>query len=431
MIKMRLQFYWNVTKNKRLNNLVGGCLILSFLIKVFITIRHGVLGDENINSFGYSEFLINFQGGLVRRGLVGETLYQLCSWLHIAPLPLITAICYSVFLFVLVFFIYKFYKRNYCWWILLSPLLLNNACAIIRKDYILYALLIGCLYVLKSIRQSVGKRYFACIIVVFGVFIHEAFIFWGFPIYALIIISQRKDNMKFFNYIIVMIPLFAFCILSLYKGSIDIRNSIINSWNQILPDSPLDYSVNNSINALGWDVGDTFIFHLKRNLDVLNGGCGIVLLPIYALIGYYLFTNFLSLFSKVVDDKIITGKLAISLLYSMSIICLIPMFTVLSCDVGRNFQYASVVTFATFIILPGDMIINAFPKWYVYSIMRFNDKLDRFFSPSKGLLIIILLFIGMSLYMFSLQTCWDQSVIGTIWNIVWRAINKVFVCLLH
>ncbi|MDE7437843.1 MAG: hypothetical protein K2M93_05105 [Muribaculaceae bacterium] len=256
------------------------------------------------------------------------------------------------------------------------------------------------------------KRLYACLLLILGLYLHEAFIFWGFPIYAVILLS--KNHKQLLNWILACVPLVIFALLSIFKGNTEIAHGIVDSWNSVIPEKPLSYALKNSIGALGWETKDTFLTHLKYNINISGGGYGIILLPLYLLAGYYMFTNFLYVFNKQsIEDKN-ASKLAISLVYSLIIVCMIPMFTVLSCDTGRNFQYLSVVAFATFLIIPQELIISAFPNWYRRTIIKFNDMIFKLLPPNKGLMIIMLLFIGMSSAYFSLESCWIHSVIGTI-----------------
>lgn len=391
--------------SKREYMIVSFLILLSFTIKLLFNLKSHIHWDWQ--SYGYSEFLINFQGGFVRRGLIGEILLQLFK-IHSYPLKaFIFFACYGVFFGLLIFFIRKFQQYKYCWWLLFSPLFFNFSIYIIRKDYILYAILIGVIYLLRS--PSTVKKISACMLVSLGLFVHEAFLFWGFAVYSILMLSNRSG--KILNYILVCIPFIIAIVLGIFNGSQDTPHTIISSWNSVLPESPLHYIRNNSIGAIGWDSLHTFKFHLRCNLS--TGGSGIILLPLFCLIAYYFLTNFLFVF-KNNNHNDISQKLEISLLFSSLMICLIPMLTILSCDTGRIFQYATMATFSTFLILPKETVLCAYPKWYKKHIRNFNNWLNNFIPPNKGIMIIILLMFGISNAHFQLYSSWRQSVIGSI-----------------
>lgn len=409
---MRLLSSVTKTHHGKTFYLVSLCLICAFLYQfVFYALNE----TNNLNNYNYSEFLINFQGGFVRRGLLGEFLYQTYKIADIPISQTILILSLIFFLFVLYFFFRKFRERNYCWWILLSPLVLGMSTHMVRKDYILYTILIGTLYLLRKLDSRFVYRLIACFLIIFGLFLHEAFIFFGFPIYALMLCSDKKY--KLVNILLIALPICIFLLLCAYKGTQDTAHAIVDSWNSLLPNSPLRYESNNSIGAIGWDSFKTFIAHLRDNIEVKNRSQGVILLPLYILAAYYLITNSIGTFraNKAESDSD-SLRLVLSLLYSFAIICLIPMFTILSCDTGRVFQYASIVTFGTFLIIPKESILNIFPTWYKRVISQFNTKVNNFLPPSRGLLIILLLFIGVAPAHFSLQNCWLSSVIGQLWT---------------
>lgn len=398
------------TCSKREYIVVSSLLLLSFLLKFFMIIRY--LIEVDVNAWGYSEFFINFQNGFVRRGIVGELLFQSYK-IHAFPIKtFILTGCIIIFFGLFFFFLRKFKQHNYCWWLLFSPLFLNFPVFIVRKDYLLYFFLIGIIYLLQSAHTSALKKTLAFFLISSGLFIHEAFIFYGGALYIMLMLSTK--NNKYLNYIYVCLTIGILALLSIFKGNIDTAHTIIKSWNSILPDQPLIYQYYNSIGAIGWESRDTFLMHLKFNVGEEN--TGIIIRPIIAVMAYYMFTNFLIVFQES-KNGIQEKKNAISLLYSSAIICLIPMLTILSCDTGRVFQYATVTTFSAFIILPNRRIVNMYPTWYKELIFRFNDWLDNFLPPNKGLMIILLLVLAVSDDHFSLYTSFRESVIGSLLNI--------------
>ena len=407
---MKLPPFFKQTNNNRLNLIISSALILAFVIKLInVTLLNTTV--FTLDSYSYSEFLINFQGGFVRRGLLGEMLFRLYNRHNFYVQLALFCSCYFIYLCTIVFYIYKFKNRNLCWWLLFSPLLLCFPMYIVRKDYLLYAILIIIIYLLRNKTHLINKA-IALTLVVLSLFLHEAFIFWGFPIFMLILLSDKKN--RALNYIFSIIPLCVFFILCVYKGNLSTSHLIVDSWNSVIPSSPLSYTFDNSIGAIGWDSKTTFLSHLKLNVG--DGGIGIVITPLIALTIYYFFSNFFSFLSSGESYKNLQKiNLSISLLYSSSLIFLLPMFTVLSCDVGRVFHYAAIATFTPFLILPYDTIISLYPKSYIKKISQINQSIINFIPPSRGLMIVLLLILGVSSSGFSLGQNWFQSILGTLW----------------
>lgn len=120
--------------------LVSGVLIIGFLQHL----RELKVVAQKLywGTFYYSEFLINFEGGFVRRGLLGELIFALSTTYGTPPHKIIWIISYSAFAFVTIFFFAEFLLKRKCWWIVLTPFLCGLTENIIRKDYLCYVLMI-------------------------------------------------------------------------------------------------------------------------------------------------------------------------------------------------------------------------------------------------------------------------------------------------
>ncbi len=395
--------------SKRTYTIIGFILIVSFLLNVSKYLWVAAY-TWDLNSWGYSEFLINYQGGFVRRGLLGEGLYQLFIFSSFPLKDFLLCFCFLVFFGVVFFFYRQFKKHNICWWLLISPLFLNYTVDIVRKDYLLYAILICIAYLLRPAAHDIIRKIIACVLVVISLLLHEAFFFWGVVLYTILILTDQRH--KALNVCLVLIPIVAVGITALFKGSVITQENIVASWNTILPGQPLEYTTDNSIGAIGWSTVSTFFLHLRYNLST---GCGgIVLLPLMLTAAYYLFTNYMVFFHKGTAEDRNAKRLEISLLYPIFCISLIPMLTILSCDTGRVFQYATISTFCTFLILPRQRILDIFPTWYKKIIIKFNSWLDLHFPPTKTVIIFLLLTLAVSPCMFKLDTSWCVSVVGSI-----------------
>ena len=123
----------NKIENSRLGVFTTLLLIGALLIKLVNTyLFENLLGDHV--SFNYTEFLINYRGGFVRRGILGEPLYQLCLHTGISPFPVIIVFSIAIFAIVAAFFIRQFKMKDYSYWLLLCPLFYGHVMNIIRKD---------------------------------------------------------------------------------------------------------------------------------------------------------------------------------------------------------------------------------------------------------------------------------------------------------
>lgn len=129
--------------------------------------------------------MINYRDGFVRRGLLGEVIRFFSGATGISVIIVIQTICVRALVFVICYFFRRFYKMDLNWWIIASPLLCGTAFFFIRKDWMLYALLIGICSLLKNDNPGRKRGAIALVLAIVGLLTHEAFFFWGIPVVIL------------------------------------------------------------------------------------------------------------------------------------------------------------------------------------------------------------------------------------------------------
>ena len=91
---------------KKFNNYLLVYLFLLFVFGIFwLYVKHEVGNDSTI-----SEWLINYQGGFTRRGLIGEICFQIAKYFDLRlrfVIFLFQSLMYSVFLIL----IYRFFRN--------------------------------------------------------------------------------------------------------------------------------------------------------------------------------------------------------------------------------------------------------------------------------------------------------------------------------
>lgn len=369
--------------------LVSGLLIFSLIVKLGIETYR--LPWHDYNSYGLSEFLVNFQGGFVRRGLLGELLYRLCSVLHVPPTYIIIPACYLAYFACLGIFLRLFRKRELNWWLILSPFMCGITIYIVRKDYMLILMLLA-MYGLIARHGSKNAVTLAGVITLscLGLFLHEAFIFWGLPIVFLLLLSQSKRAGIAYGAIICA----TFLVLAYFKGDSAVALRIHQSWRALCPHELTD-TIPATINSLGWSTGETAMSHFTLNfLDKIGPVPVWCLRPIVLLCSYYLVTNIFYVFRRSASSFTDTDRTNLSALYLFSLVMLLPMFLFLSCDYGRLYQYATISALGTFVIFKPARLSRLFPRG-VYSLTaKINRQMDRICRPNPWVVIIILLLIA-------------------------------------
>lgn len=394
---------------ERLKTIVFNCVPILLIISVIVRtlwILH-ILTIEHFG-WGYTEFLINYEGGFVRRGLLGQFLYEFCTHTGWSPFPIILVFSFAIYIAVVAFFFWKFKRNHLCWWILLSPLLFNMPWYIVRKDYLCYAALIIAMYLLKRYNGSKLSMLCAVLVACLVLFIHEAFIFWGVPIIALLLFAYSKSRIvpKLYTALFLLI----FGILCVYKGNGEIVSSINQSWNAILS-IPLPETNGNSIGAIGWETLDAIKIHVRSNFISPYFGWGTIYMQlIFWVMVYYFVINFSAVFMNAEKRDKDFFRTSLSSVYLFISVCLLPMFVGLSCDYSRLYQYAIVSSYLILLMIPRDKVRDLFPRWYTMFIIKFNNLLNGTVIPTKGLMIIILIFLSPSDSSFLLHNYMKHSV---------------------
>ncbi len=399
-----------------LYKIVGASLILSFILRVIYMIKHtlAIPIEHLYGKYSITEFLINYQGGFVRRGLLGEGLYQLRRHFDFEIVPTLMIASLIIYLAITVWFIWKFRKEGYNWWVAMSPLFLNMPTFVVRKDFLMYGLFIFALYCLSREYPDLRRRIGACLIICVALLLHEPIFFWGVPIYVLLLCSYHKD--KIVNYTLAGIPIIVTAIIVMAKGSPETVHAINSSWNTVLTDVQLSDHWDNSIGALGWKLDWTLKFHWAMNKGEFS--IGRFFTPAILFAAYYMYSNILFVFpNRLTSEKEIRDKkLAISLLYAGTSITLIPLFTVLSCDLPRIYQYGSVAAFAAFLIIPTERILAMYPIWIKKMISRFNGWLERLMPPGKGWMLFLLYFLAG--YPTDFMLNWHLTNAGVLFDLI-------------
>lgn len=380
--------------------------------------------DMNPNSWGVSDFLVNYQGGFVRRGFIGQILLSIYDKFHINPIYIITPFSIVCFLLTVAFFIYFFKKRHYCWWILPLEFFLGVGFNIVRKDYLMFLVLICIIYLFIKINKFIYKVMLVNILILLMLIIHEAFIFFSLPIIIILFYHEIKGKNRIMKTFLISLPsIFAFLLISSFKGNEQTALAIHESWKHVFPDK-LGIVPESTIESIGWSTMYAIRFHLEENFSTIdNHVYAILVRPFILLLIYYYVTNFLYIFKKKATQYFIHERNVLGYLLVFQFICLIPMFTILSCDYARIVQYWLISSFIIFLLLPSTKIVTIFPIWYRKSIDKFNEYLYLAIPPTKPWFALLTLFICITPVGFHVDAAIHRTVFFTILSAISKIIN--------
>ena len=313
----------------------------------------------NYLSFGLSDWMINYEGGFVRRGLAGQFLLELYE---VHPYSLRNAVAVIVIVsFVLLQWLLIRLFRNEGWscTILFGPFMIYNVMTrfnmgqfAMRRDFFVLLMMWGVFYLYSKSRDKHFSLSFLAfqLLGVLILLIYEPSFFFTFPIllvnYYMHLLRKGKSKMLcvvmslvyFSPFILTMV------VLCLYNGTEDTATLIWNSWIPCMENYPTGsgLEMGAGVEFLTRGTADVMKFHLEKNfIGSFLLSHNLPSLPFTLgniVIIYYLVTRLNTVdlkWNKISSYDV--NKMSDVLL--IQFVSLIPMFTVLSCDWGRNFPY--------------------------------------------------------------------------------------------
>ena len=420
-MKQKLQQLFDKSNIKQ--TLLNTVFILFIVASLFRFVRQ-IFITYYFESYAISENLINYQGGFVRRGLLGEILFFFTKNFNINiewTIKIISLIC---LLIVCIFFVRNFLKKGYTLYIL--PLCFFLQTMLIwgyftRKDSLMLCILIAVLWIFNKTKNSILKFFAINLLMIFMLLTHEAFAFFSLPILFLLFFSNYQSKgilQSIILSLIFLLPSISAFLLTLhYHGDIQIAQTIWDSWVAVANLKPAELTTHShgGISAIAWDKEWTFRFHFNTNFwsesfRVLSVFFWIIVIPTV----YYIVTNALLVFRK--NEMVFTNKdkTILSSVLIFQFVCLLPLFLTLSCDLGRIIFYWVASSFIVFLLIPKEKIEKSFPTFFTKFVERINRGLTHILHPTKTTIVLLIMFIGIPIYGFSFEGVIRSSVAGNI-----------------
>jgi len=194
-------------------------ILVFFIVYIIVLLNKSIMFvlHDFQRSEMYSNWLINYRGGFMRRGLSGSIILYVSSILNISTTLLTNIICASAWLFVLIFFVTKFVQRRYPLFILSLPffigetILIDPSCCL-RKDcfcLMIFIIMLQQFFSGKYVQNEWKVLFFKInILFIIGILIHEVIFFFAFPI--LFFSHYKKAGSLFKSLLFFMPSIFAF-----------------------------------------------------------------------------------------------------------------------------------------------------------------------------------------------------------------------------
>ncbi len=337
-----------------------GEVIFSWMVMVLFgvsiaigSLKHFRPGSIDLLSWEGSDWLINYEGGFVRRGIIGQVLFEL-EKLHLFDVRVAIMLICAVFSVTVLCILVRIFRRE-GWSLLIIPTGLCLGYTFLniwgRRDLLSLTMTF---FIFMSYRNAVSRsRQWPWWSTFYGlsilqILIHEASFFYTFPILMLHSFHRQRTRQlsiaaSTVRCLLLFLPvLVTMAIVCLFKGDQQTAETIWASWGKVLgtfQPQAVD-GMGKSVEALAWDARETFGNHLYTSYL----GCfhpslwGIPLTLFNLLATYYLLTRANSVKTGIYPQRSMSHA-TMSDIVLVQFIALLPMYTVLSCDWGRTLPY--------------------------------------------------------------------------------------------
>lgn len=345
--------------------------------------------------------LFNFGGGFVRRGLSGEISFFLKDHLGV-PLAWSVYLTYvSAYFFLAAVTVYYFVKRGYGLNVLIMAFALGGVLVYgfdqWRRDFMELSLLA---IVLMTYGRMPGRWWLVAgnVLIMFGILLHEATFFFTVPILILVYNARCGNILRSVCAWLPSIAMFGVCCV--FKGTPEALPLVVERAQAYAPQCFPDGKVPWLLQFMGRDPADVFDLHLMYNFKDVN--ClGPIPFPAFLFTLFYvLYAPYMTVAMLIgFTPRRIPGAAVASLVRIMGVqfVCLLPMFTVLSCDIARVLCYWIMSSLLVWLIVGGEAQAAMFRGGY----RRFGDAVARkVFArvPGRLPLTLAVLFVGIIFY---------------------------------
>ena len=380
--------------------------------------------QERFTTFTFTDWLINYEGGFVRRGITGEILKWLYDVHNIDIAESIIWITIVTTTALILFTIYFFRKKGLSFFLLPNVILLGsfamNNITTHKRDALMLLMVFTVLYLYKKWREAKGDNslYYismsaAAILVVLT---HEASFFCFAPFIMLHYFCSCEGKgflTKAARTALISLPFIAAMgAVCIFKGNEEVSNTIWNSYapyfnekfGEMLP-------VAGGVGALTWTTAYAADFHLHENylLPLVGGVPRLFASLLIYFAAFYLMSNA----NKIKMFKYETADINnshLATVLAVQFISLLPLFSVLSCDLGRIFTYWSFSSFFIFAYIKEE-------KLSLFS--RLGEKASTLFCNTavfrkNWFYILVACLIPVPIMGFAIPEALYSSVIGNL-----------------
>ena len=318
---------------------VNNILTIYFIAIICFVAIYSFVYIPDYETYEISDWMINYEGGFVRRGLIGQCLLwanHIHSFDIRYAIVLIEAFFYVLFLY-LIFKIFNKYK-----WSLLGamfPIVCSTtSLTVYRRDFMMLCLcyLSYKLFFRYLKDNRINSLIISIMIMSVSITIYEPIFFVMVPVLVLQYWNKKKNIKN--SLFIFLIPILCIVLSCIFRGTDNQVNDIWQSWLPYLSQyvDIQNENIGFAIQFLGLTNKEVFSLHYECTFRGNMPLWTIITLIIVFSLAYFLCTYVPSVYreGKRLCENI--DKYEISKILLFQLFIQLPIFTLLSCDYGRT-----------------------------------------------------------------------------------------------
>lgn len=330
---------------------VNNILTIYFIAIICFVAIYSFVYIPDYETYEISDWMINYEGGFVRRGLIGQCLLwanHIHSFDIRYSIVLIEAFFYVLFLY-LIFKIFNKYK-----WSLLGamfPIVCSTtSLTVYRRDFMMLCLcyLSYKLFFRYLKDNGINSLIISIMIMSVSITIYEPIFFVMVPVLVLQYWNKKKNIIN--SLFIFLIPILCMVLSCIFRGTDNQVNDIWQSWLPYLSQyvDIQNENIGFAIQFLGLTNQEVFSLHYECTFRDNMPLWTIISLIIVFSLAYFLCTYVPSVYreGKRLCENI--DKYEISKILLFQLFIQLPIFTLLSCDYGRTIPMSLYTSFFIF-----------------------------------------------------------------------------------
>ena len=318
---------------------VNNILTIYFIAIICFVAIYSFVYIPDYETYEISDWMINYEGGFVRRGLIGQCLLW-ANHIHSFDIRYTIVFIEAFFYVLFLYLIFKIFNK-YKWSLLgaMFPIVCSTtSLTVYRRDFMMLCLcyLSYKLFFRYLKDNRINSLIISIMIMSVSITIYEPIFFVMVPVLVLQYWNKKKNIKN--SLFIFLIPILCMVLSCIFRGTDNQVNDIWQSWLPYLSQyvDIQNENIGFAIQFLGLTNKEVFSLHYECTFRGNMPLWTIITLIIVFSLAYFLCTYVPSVYreGKRLCENI--DKYEISKILLFQLFIQLPIFTLLSCDYGRT-----------------------------------------------------------------------------------------------